>query len=219
MPIRTNNKLYQIPVLFFLLVLVLPAYGDDILVLGLFKDTVILRINDVQHKLRKGQTSPEGYKLISADSDQAVLEINGHHQSYSLGTHSRTISTSSGKTLSEARIWSNRGMFTTKGSINGMPVNFLVDTGASWVAMSAAQAKQLGINYRYVGRKGMANTASGVAETYIVNLKSVKVGSIELNQIEGAVIEGPGPKAVLLGMSFLSKVRMQQEGKLLLLEK
>jgi len=209
-------------VVLVLLCCTLPVQAMDIMILGLFKDTVILRIDGVQHKLSKGQTSPEGVTLINADSDKAVLDIAGQRQAFTLGSHTRNISTrrSAGKQSGgEARIWSNRGMYTTVGTINGMPVNFLVDTGATWVAMSAEQARRLGINYRYAGKKGMAGTANGVTETYVVNLKSVRVGDIEVNNIEGAVIEGRGPDTVLLGMSFLSKVKMQHEDRLLLLSK
>ena len=49
----------------------------DILVLGLFKDMAILRVDGKQYKLRTGEASPEGIKLIAADSEQAVLEIDG----------------------------------------------------------------------------------------------------------------------------------------------
>lgn len=210
------NRYSVFLIVFFLSFSVL---AEDILILGLFKGMVILRIDDVQHKLRTGDVSPEGIKLVSANSEEAVLEIRGQRQSFSLGSHTRTSNVPSRQTLSEARIWSNRGMYTTPGSINGLPVNFLVDTGATWVAMNAAQAKRLGINYRYEGKKGYASTASGVAQTYVVNLKSVKVGDIELQQVKGAVIEGPGPDTVLLGMSFLNQVKMQRDGKFMLLQK
>lgn len=196
------------------------SQASDILVMGLFKDMVILRVGNTRHKLRKGESTPQGIKLISANSDKAVLEINGRRESYSLGTHTHSISFGKKeKKTSEARIWSNRGMFLTSGLINGSPVNFLVDTGATWVAMSIRDANKLGIDYRKRGRKSVANTASGVAVTWIIDLKSVKVGGIELQQVKGAVIEGAGPKVVLLGMSFLSRVKMQHEGQLLLLQK
>lgn len=219
MLLRLNKFFYRYPVFFVILFFSSSVLAEDILILGLFKDMAILRINDVQHKLRTGDVSPEGIKLVSANSEEAVLEIRGRRQSFTLGSHLSTSNVPSRQTLSEARIWSNRGMYTTPGSINGLPVSFLVDTGATWVAMNAAQARRLGINYRYEGKKGFASTASGVAQTYIVNLKSVKVGNIELQQVKGAVIEGPGPETVLLGMSFLNKVKMQHEGKVLLLQK
>lgn len=195
-----------------------PLMARDIQMLGLFKDMVILKVDDVQHKLRTGETSPEGVKLLSANSDEAILEINGVRQSYSLGMHQSARSYQSKKTFSEARIWSNRGMYVTTGLINGLPVNLLVDTGASSVAMSMAHAKQLGINYRYTGKQSSARTASGVVSTWLVKLKSVKVGNIELHNVEGAVVDGQGPSTILLGMSFLKHVKMQREGNLLQLQ-
>ena len=190
----------------------------DILVLGLFKDMVIIRIDETQHKLRPGETSPEGVKLISADSEEAILEIDGVRQSYTLGSHQSARSFQSNRTFSEARVYANQGMFITSGLINGQPVNLLVDTGASSIAMSTAHADRLGINYRYLGKKSMASTASGVANTWLIKLKSVKVGDIEVRDVEGAVIEGAGPSTVLLGMSFLKHVKMQREGNLLQLQ-
>ena len=190
----------------------------DILVLGLFKDMVIIRINDVQHKLRPGESSPEGVKLVSADSEEAILEIEGVRQSYTLGSHQSALSFQNKRTFSEARVWANQGMFMTSGLINGQPVSMLVDTGASSIAMSTAHADRLGINYRYSGKKSAAGTASGVVKTWLVNLKTVKVGDIEIRDVEGAVIEGQGPSTILLGMSFLSHVKMQREGNLLQLQ-
>ena len=195
------------------------VFAGNILVLGLFKDMVIIRIDDTQHKLRVGETSPEGVKLISSNSDEAILDVNGVRQAYSLGAQQSTQSFAQTKTISEARIWSNRGMYLTPGSINGIPVNFLVDTGASSVAMNTEHARRLGINYRYTGQQGAARTASGIVSTYVVRLKSVKVGNIELHDVEGAVIEGAGPTNILLGMSFLKQVKMQREGDLLQLQK
>lgn len=195
------------------------AYARDILVLGLFKDMVILRIDDVQYKLRAGESGPQGVKLISSNSEEAVLEIDGMRRAYTLGTHQSALSFKQTKKVSEATIWADRGMYLTTGSINGLPVGFLVDTGASSVAMNSSHAKRLGINYRYTGKRSAARTANGVVNTWLVKLKSVKVGDIELHDVEGAVIEGQGPATILLGMSFLKHVKMQREGNLLQLQR
>ncbi len=196
----------------------LQAYAHDVLVLALFKDMVILKVDNARHKLRVGETSPEGIKLISSNSDEAILEIDGVQQSYTLGSHQSARSFERKRTTSEARVWANRGMYQTTGLINGQPVSFLVDTGASDIAMNTAHAKQLGINYRYIGRRSAARTASGVVSTWRIKLKSVKVGDIELHNIDAAVIEGQGPTTILLGMSFLKHVKMQREGNLLQLQ-
>ncbi|MDH5445763.1 MAG: retroviral-like aspartic protease family protein [Gammaproteobacteria bacterium] len=192
--------------------------ASEILVLGLFKDMAIIKVDDTRHKLRTGETTPDGIKLISSNSEQAILEINGKRQRLTLSSH-QAVSTSSGKKkITEAKIWANRGMYQTTGLINGYPVNLMIDTGASTVAMGTTHAERLGINYRYKGRRNVARTASGVVNTWEVKLDSVKIGDIELKNVDGAVVEGAGPSTILLGMSFLKHVKMQREGNLLQLQ-
>lgn len=111
------------------------------------------------------------------------------------------------------------GMYSVAGSVNNQPVNFLVDTGATWVAMNSATARRLGIDFRYKGTQGWVNTANGPAKTYKVMLDRVRVGEIELSNVEGAVLDGSSPHEILLGMSFLNRVEMQRQGELLLLRK
>ncbi len=180
---------------------------------------MIIKVDDTRHRLRVGETGPNGIRLVSSNSELAILEIDGTRKSFTLGSHQSARSFESKRASSEARIWANRGMYLTTGLINGQPVNLLVDTGASSVAMNVAHAKQLGINYRFIGRQSAARTASGVVKTWEFKLKSVKVGEIELKNIDAAVVEGAGPSTILLGMSFLKHVRMQRDGNLLQLQK
>jgi len=189
----------------------------DILVLGLFKDMAILRVDDKQYKLRIGEASPEGIKLIAADSEQAVLEINGQRETYGLGTH--VSSSFSAPEKAGAIIRPNNGMYQVSGFINRQPVDFLVDTGASSIAMNANQARKLGINFRYEGEEGYSSTASGYAKIYKLKLDSVQIGDIVVNNVEAAVLEGDFPTTALLGMSFLNRVNMKRDGQLLMLEK
>ena len=189
----------------------------DILVLGLFKDMAILRVDDKQYKLRIGEASPEGIKLIAADSEQAVLEINGQRETYGLGTH--VSSSFSAPEKAGAIIRPNNGMYQVSGFINRQPVDFLVDTGASSIAMNANQARKLGINFRYEGEEGYSSTASGYAKIYTLKLDSVRIGDIVIKNVEAAVIDGDFPTIALLGMSFLNQVNMKRDGQLLMLEK
>ncbi len=189
----------------------------DILVLGLFKDMAILRVDGVQYKLRLGETSPQGIKLIEANSEQAVLEIDGKRENYGLGSH---ISSSfSAPEKSGAIIRPINGMYKVPGFINRQPVEFLVDTGASSIALNANQARKLGINFRYEGEEGYSSTASGYAKIYKLKLDSVQIGDIVVNNVEAAVLEGDFPTTALLGMSFLNRVDMKRDGQLLMLEK
>ena len=104
------------------------------------------------------------------------------------------------------------------GYIDGYAVNFLVDTGASTIAMNYKQAKRLGIDYLAKGRKNMAETASGIVTAYSVSLDRVSVGGIDLYNVEAMVLEGEQPSSILLGMSFLGQLDMQYEGEALILK-
>lgn len=180
-------------------------------VLGLFKDKAVVSIDGQQRVLGVGQTSPEGVRLISANSSEAVLERNGRRVTLTLGSH--IAGSFAGPRESTAQLWADRsGMFRTSGTINGLPVTLLVDTGATTIAMSAAEAKRLGLQYRLNGRPGTVATASGVERGYRVVLDKVAVGEIVLRDVEAVVLEGGHPKEILLGMSFLGRVQMARDG-------
>ena len=110
-------------------------------------------------------------------------------------------------------------MYSTVGFINGQQVNFLVDTGATWIAMNVHQARSLGINFRYIGKRGSVSTANGIVPFYQVILDKVRVGEIELLNVAAGVLEGSSPPQVLLGNSFLNRVEMQRHGQVMLLKK
>lgn len=196
-----------------------PAHATNVSVVGLFSGKVIVTINGSKQKLLKaGENTPEGVKLISADSNQAVLEIDGKQQTLSLGQGVSTggVQESDGK-ASVTLTADAQGHFLTTGSINGTPTRFLVDTGASAISMSSTEAKRLGISYLN-GQKGFSSTANGVTKVYVVSLNTVKVGDISLNGIQGIVHESAMP-VVLLGMSFLNRVDMKREGDRMVLTK
>jgi aspartyl protease family protein len=188
----------------------------EIMVLGLFKNRAIVNIDGKQRTLKKGKTSPEGVKLISADSDVAVLEVDGKLQEFKLGRHVSTRFKQNNQ--AEAKIMPVNGMYSTTGFINGQAVNFLVDTGATWIAMNVHQARSLGINFRYIGKRSHVSTANGVVPVYRVTLDKVRVGEIELTNVEAGVLEGNSPSDVLLGNSFLNRVEMQRQGQVMLLK-
>jgi len=190
--------------------------GPQIRVMALFPGKAMVSVDGVNRLLTLGQPSPEGLRLISADSRAAVIEVDGQADSYRLGNH---IGGNFAKPpFAEARILrNNQGAFVTKGRINGEPVEVMVDTGATVVAMSSLQADRLGISYEN-GRAEAVSTASGLVRGYRVVLDQVKVGGIEQRNVRAVVIEGEHPVMVLLGMTFLSQVRMQDKGNLMILQ-
>lgn len=191
-------------------------FSAEIVVLGLFKGMVIITVDGEKRKLRNGQISSEGIKLIESDSEKAILEINGKREVHTLGTHISAHFTRDAQ--SQAQIWPKNGMYLTSGSINSQPINFMVDTGASFVVMNSSTANKLGIDYRYIGEESRAGTANGVVTTYNLKLKTVQVGDIKLLNVQGAVIEGDSPTTVLLGNSFLNRLEMTRKGSMMLLK-
>jgi len=108
------------------------------------------------------------------------------------------------------------GHFTTAGSINGKAVRFVVDTGATLVALGRDDAARLGIDLASAQR-GMTQTANGAVPVHIVTLASVRVGDVELAQVGAVVLPQPMP-VVLLGNSFLSRFQMRRDNDVMRLE-
>lgn len=191
---------------------------ENISILGLFKNKAIVQIDGKQRVLSAGKKSPEGVLLISADSKEVVLEIDGERNTYSLGSHigGKFKKPEAGNTSTIAP--DANGMYWVNGSINGFQVAFVVDTGATLISMNKHQANRIGLNYKLEGIESTANTASGVTKIYIMNLDKVKVGDIEVRDVQGAVHDSDFPQVILLGNTFLNKVNMKREGKILLLE-
>lgn len=204
------------PVSAALLLVSLALSAADIRVLGLFDGQALLMIDGKQRMLKAGQHS-DGVTLIRADSSAAVLEINGKRAEYKLGSDIHT-SFAAPETARVQIARDNNGMFTTAGAINGIPVSFMVDTGATSVAMGAAVAEHLGIPFRHQGKPITVGTAAGPARAWRITLRSVRVGEIERQGIEAVVIEAKNGGDILLGMSFLSTVKMEKQSNLLVLE-
>jgi aspartyl protease family protein len=192
--------------------------GPDVRVVGLFKQRAVLLIDGRQRLLAVGETSPEGVKLLSADSESAVLVVDGVELKGTLdGRVSARKKTPSAQEVQIRR--NSMSMYSTVGSINGLPVSFLVDTGATQVAMNDAQARRLGIDYRVVGEPAAITTASRVERAWTVMLDTVKVGDIELRNVSAIVLEGPQPNQALLGMSFLGRLEIRNDGQLMTLRR
>ncbi len=190
---------------------------EKIEVQALFSGKVVVLIDGKRRILSVEKISPEGVKMISADSKSAILEVNGHKKRYTLG-NSISMSFAKRKIIKEQIMANKYGMFLTYGSINGRSVKFLVDTGATSVAMSSVEAKKLGIPYRIDGVPAKSSTASGVANGWRVMLKSVSVGKIKKKRVRAMVIDGSHPREILLGMTFLNGLKVEKTGNKMILK-
>lgn len=193
------------------------TYGEtEIVVKGLFKNGAIAEINGKQRMLKVGKRSPEGVLLISADSQKAVAEVDGEQRELRLDQ--RIGGTYAAPEKAEVRIARGENShYYTPGRINNRPVNFVVDTGASSIAMHTQQAKALGIQYLR-GKVMLVGTANGTTEAYRVMLDNVSVGDVVVNNVEAVVMEGMSPDYILLGNSYLSRVEMKVDSGVLVLQ-
>ncbi len=139
---------------------------ESISLQALFKDKAIIVVDGARRVLKSGEESPEGVKLLATDTreEKAEIEIGGKREVLKLGVVTAGFA-SQGK--GNVTLYPDRGgHFFVDGLVNGTNVRFMVDTGATVVAMSSAVANRIGIDYRKQGRPGMASTPAG----YVNNL-------------------------------------------------
>jgi len=201
--------------LFFNAAVAFPASATDVALIGVMGDkAAVLSIGGGEPKsVRIGQKW-SGVTVISVERSQATVEIDGKRRVLMIGQHYRAAAAASDR-QSVTLAADTRGHFFSDGAINGNPVRFLVDTGATTVALPASEAVRLGIDYRK-GQLGYSNTAGGVVPIYSIMLDRVRLGAIELTGVEAAVIE-QGLSVALLGMSFLNRVEMRRDGHTMVL--
>jgi len=158
--------------------------------------------------VKLGQTW-NGITVLEVSHDSATIQVDGQKRVLQRGAHYRGVP----PPLTQAAVVlpaDGRGHFFADGQVNGLPLRFLVDTGASMVVLPATEAKRLGIDYPHAPRTRV-QTAGGAISAYLITLDRVKVGGIELNNVDGLVVE-QGSSVALLGMSFLNRVEMRRNG-------
>jgi len=186
------------------------AWATSVSVMGLFKDKAIVSIDGGKPRTLSAGQTVQGVRLLAADSDSASFDVDGKRRTLSMGQ-----SFAGGPATAERQSVSltadARGHFAAAGSLNGYPVSFLVDTGATSIAISAAEARRMGLDYK-AGQAVGVGTAAGVVPAWRVKFNTVKVGSITLSQVDGMVVE-TGLSMPLLGMSFLNRMEMKRDGQ------
>jgi aspartyl protease family protein len=179
-------------------------------VVGLFKDKAIVSIDGGKPRTLSAGQMVQGVKLVSADSDSASFDIEGKRRTLGMG-QSFAGGTATDSRPSISLTADARGHFAAAGALNGYPMTFLVDTGATAIAISATEAKRIGLDYRS-GQAVGVGTAAGVVPAWRVKFNTVKVGGISVNQVDGMVVE-TGLNMPLLGMSFLNRMEMKRDGQ------
>jgi aspartyl protease family protein len=106
------------------------------------------------------------------------------------------------------------GHYLASGSINGQPVEFLLDTGASDVSIPEAVARRLGLER---GNPRLYKTANGTITAYATRLDRLALGGIELRQVRASINPQMGDETILLGMSVLRQLEFTQRGDTLII--
>jgi aspartyl protease family protein len=162
----------------------------------------------------------QGVRVLSTNASQTVVELSGQRLTLTVGDTPLRLNGKTNNNTKGTRIVlsaSSGGHFFTTGSANGSSARFLIDTGASVVAMSRLQADRAGIDFK-LGQPVQMNTANGVTSGWLIKLDSVRVGDIEIFGVDAVVTPQPMP-FMLLGNSFLSRVQMMRDGDTLTLTK
>lgn len=106
------------------------------------------------------------------------------------------------------------GHYVASGSLNGVPVVFLLDTGATTLAISESLANRLELKR---GAQMQMTTANGTITAYSTTIDRVTLGVIELRQVRASITPSMREEEVLLGMSFLKQLEFTQRGDTLII--
>ena len=198
--------------LFVLLACSLAARAADVALIGVIGDkAAVLAINGGEPKTVKLGQTWSGVKVVAVEKTQATIETDGKQRVLQLGQHYRGAAASDAR-QSVTLAADPRGHFFADAIINGQSMRFVVDTGASVVVLMAADAQRMGVDWRK-GRPAPMQTANGATVGYLVKLGSVRVGGIELQNVDAVVVEQGLGSFGLLGMSFLNRVEMRRDGE------
>ena len=202
-----------------LLAAALPAAAQSVSLQGMLGNKALLVIDGGRPRSLAPGESAQGVKVISTQGSQAVVLVGGQQRTLRVGE--TPVNLGGADTPGAGRrivlTADSRGHFVTPGSINNRPVQFIVDTGATTIAMGQAEADRLGLNYKNGQPVGM-HTANGTVQGWLIHAATVRIGDVTVRDVETIVTPQPMP-AILLGNSFLNRFSMRREGSQMTLER
>jgi len=189
--------------------------------IALFNGKAMISVNGSKGKIIKVGQTYKGVTLISSNTNQAEVEVDGKRETITLNS-TLVLSQNLGTRAAPAdstQLWADAdGFFRAKGEIDGASIEFLVDTGANLVVLNSQHADRIGLEYRR-GIRTYASTASGNTPMYAITLDRISVNGIELRNVNAGVIEGAFPVIPLLGMTYLGRLDMTRTGNVMVLKK
>jgi aspartyl protease family protein len=165
------------------------AVALDVNVVSLFPNKAVVQIDGgAPQTLSVGQKTIEGVVLVSLDRagapfDIATFDIQRKRMALGLGRASMKTGASAGSVMVTT---DERGHLVTTGQVNGVPIRFTVDTGATFVTFPASEARRLGLDY-LKGQKMLMITATCIALAYSVKLDAVRAGGVTVNGVDAVM--------------------------------
>ena len=194
------------------------AVAQSVALQGMLGSRALLIIDGGTPRSLAVGESALGVKLVSVGTDSAVVDVAGKRLALRLGESPASLGergqASSGRISLPA---DSGGHFMASGSINGRPIQFMVDTGASSVALGVSDAERIGLAYR-AGQPVRVGTANGVVQGWRIKLASVRIGDVEVYEVD-AVVTPQALPFVLLGNSYLNRFQMRRDNDLMVLER
>lgn len=196
--------------------------NQSVIIVGLSKHKVVIMDETSTHKvLNIGDITTGGLQLVSSSSSTAVFK-NEHGQFISMGITdqiSAAYNYNQDEFNNETISLNQNNQYETSISIDGKEVKGIIDTGANFVTINKNIASQLNISYKKDENKVKVSTANDKTNGYKIILSTIKLGDIELHNIEAVVMDNDQPENVLIGMSFLKNLDIKYSGDRLKLKK
>ncbi|WP_288011450.1 TIGR02281 family clan AA aspartic protease [Diaphorobacter sp.] len=192
------------------------AYAQSVALAGILGGKALLVVDGSAPRSVAPGGSHMGVHVVSVGRDGVVLEVAGAQRAIQLGESPVSI----GGSAAGQRIVLKadaRGHFINSGFINGRVMQYMVDTGATTVAIGRPDAQRMGLKFEQ-GQPVMMNTANGTAQGWRMRLESVRVGDVELRSVD-AIVTAEAMPYVLLGNSFLREFHMNRSGDEMVLQR
>ena len=186
------------------------AAASGVSVNGVFGEKALVAIGNSPAKVMSVGDSVQGVRLLAVRGQQVVIEQDGKRRTLEVGFGNQPGGIS--ETVAEVVIIADgRGHFLANGMVNSYAVRFLVDTGASAVALPRSIATSAGV-VPDSAKNIVVTTANGNVRASKVLLNTIRIGNVSLNMVEAIVLDDAQLKMPLLGMSFLKRTNMKNEG-------
>lgn len=194
------------------------ALGQTVSLGGSLGSKALLLVDGKPRSVAVGATV-DGVRLVSVSGNDAVVEVQGKRVTLQLGGAQVNLGVKAGPETGGVIVLTaeSGGHFFTSGTINGKTVRFVVDTGATTVSMGQEEADRIGLDYKS-GQRGYVGTANGAVPAYRVSLASVRIGEVQLYNVDATILPAAMPY-VLLGNSFLNRFQMRRDNDRMTLER